>query len=117
MEPLLRHDDVNVAVLVVEALGSESGDRYCPAVVVRALEADRPEVVAAAIKCVSNCQDDSRRAEVEQRLIAIFRGGNHQLKFLASLPLLQDFTYPEAVDYLLGQVQNGDEDIARPRWG
>lgn len=110
LEPLLRHEDVRVAVLVTETLGSESGDRYCPAVVVRALEADRPEVVAAAIKCVSNCQDASRRGEVERLLIAVFRGDNQQLKFLASLPLLQDFTYREAVDYLLGQVRSGDEE-------
>ena len=106
LAPLLKHKDVELAVLVTETMGSASGGDYFPAILLDALKADREEVVATAVKWSSNCQDGSKKAEVKKCLIAIFKGDNSRLKFAASFPLLHDFNYAEAVDYLLTEVRS-----------
>ena len=112
LQPLLKHGDVQVAVLVTASVGEATGSlpqgRYFPRLLLDALRADREEVVSAAIGWAENCGDSSRRAEIERLLIAIFQGTNEQLKFQVCSPLMHRHHYAPARDYLLQQAQSTD---------
>jgi len=107
-KPLLEHEQVPVAVLVVNAVGSRASGSHFPALLLDALQSDRPEVVRQAIRYTTYCQDKSRKAEVKRLLVAIFEGDNEPLKFAACPPLMNAFDYGEARDYLLEQAKTGD---------
>jgi len=109
LAPLLDHEDVRVAVLVTQLVGAASGNDYFPALMLDALQSQRDEVVLQAISRAPNCWDDKRKLEVERRLIAIFEGDKEPLKFQACFPLMHDYRYAPATDYLLEQVGSTDK--------
>jgi len=106
--PLLQHERIEVAVMVVNAVGSRASGSHYPSLLLDALQADRPEVVRQAIRFTSYCQDKSRRPEVQRLLVALFEGENEQLKFETCAPLMNAFDYDPARDYLLDQAKTGD---------
>lgn len=106
LKPLLKHENVYVAGLVTEMVGS-AADNF-PPLLLDALRSDREKVVTAAIKCVPNCRREPRRAEVRRLLLSLFEGDNEPLKFQACLPLTQGFNHPQAAEYLLAQAGSKD---------
>jgi len=108
LAPLLDHEDVRVAVLVTQLVGAASGNEYFPALMLDALQSRRDEVVLQAISRAPNCWDSNRKPEVKRRLVAIFEGDNEPLKFQACFPLMHDYHYGPATDYLLEQVGGTD---------
>lgn len=109
LKPLLKHNDVRVAVLVIRSVGSVGGNLMnCPALLLDALKSDQQQIVVQAISSVTNCRENSRKPEIKRLLISIFQGGNERLKFHVSFPLMYGFGYPPAVDFLLKQAQSED---------
>jgi len=112
LQPLLKHGDVQVAVLVTASVGEATNSlpqgRYFPRLLLDALQSDREEVVSAAIGWAENCGDGSRKAEVERLLIAVFQGTNEQLKSQVCSPLMHRYHYAAARDYLLQRAQSTD---------
>lgn len=107
-KPLLEHEQVEVAVLAVNAVGSRASGSHYPSLLLDALRADRPEIVRQAIRFTTYCQDKSRKPEVQRLLVALFEGENEQLKFEACAPLMNAYDYGRARDYLLDQARTGD---------
>ncbi len=108
LAPLLENGPSDVAVLVIERLGSVSDSGFYPSLMRDALESPRSEIAAAAVKAVPHCPAYAGREEVERRLIGLFQGQNETLKLLACYPLMRDFQYPPAVDFLLNQLGSDD---------
>jgi HEAT repeat protein len=112
LRPLLKHTDVQVAVLVTqwvgEATASNPGTRFCPALLLEALQSDREEVATSAVCWAGNCGDTPHKAEIQRLLVALFEGKNEQLKFQTCAPLIQTYHYPAALDYLLQQAKGAD---------
>jgi HEAT repeat protein len=112
LRPLLKHNDVQVAVQVTqwvaESTASYPGTRFCPALLLEALKADRAEVALSAVQWAGNCGDTPRKAEIERLLIALFEGKNEDLKFQACAPLIRTYHHSAALDYLLQQAKSAD---------
>jgi hypothetical protein len=114
LRPLLRHPDVRVATLVTETTGAyKTEPRFVPWLLVDALASDQKPVVEAALRFVVGCQDDRRRARLEQSLHAVFRKSDEALKFQACLPLVRDYHDSEAWLYVLQQVKSSDANRVR----
>ncbi len=109
LAPLLRHEDVRVAVLVVDVVGAALDRRYFPKLLFDALWADREEVVAAAVRWTPDCRDEQRAAAVERRLTALFEGDREELRFRAGFALMYGFDHPAASEYVFRQVQEGNK--------
>jgi hypothetical protein len=109
---LLKHDDVQVAVLVTQWVGESTasypGVRFCPALLLEALQSDREEVALSAVHWAGNCGDTPRKAEIERLLVALFDGKNEQLKFQACAPLIRTYHHSAALDYLLQEAKGAD---------
>lgn len=108
LRPLLKHDDVRVAVLATQAIGSAVRGDCCPPLFVDALKADRREIVAAAIVYTQNCAGNPQESEIKRILIDIFEGDDEEQKLRATRPLLYTFQYAEVRDFLLEQANSGD---------
>jgi len=108
LAPLLEHDDVRVAVRVVEMLAAGSGPGYFPELLFDAMRSGRTPVVAAAVDAAALCQDEKRREQVERRLVEVFERGEEGLRSFCALPLARDFGYGPAEDHLLGELNHGD---------
>lgn len=106
--PLLKEADVQVAVLVVGAVGEGSRGGRFPDLLVEALRSNRPEVATAAIYHVRASTDESRREELEPLLLGAFRRGNDALKLQAATVLLHKYDSAEARDYLLARAEGAD---------
>ncbi len=111
LEPLLDHDDAGVAVRVVELVGAGSGPPFFAELLLKALQSDRPEVVRAAVKKATPCDEERRRNELRRLLVGLFDGDDDQLRSLCALPLSRDFHYAPAEDHLLAEL--GSDDAAR----
>ena len=112
MRPLLKHNDVQVAVLVTQWVGESTasypGAKFCPALLLDALQSDREEVALSAVHWAGNCGETPRKAEVERLLVALFDGKNENLKFQACAPLIRNYHHCAALDYLLQQAKGAD---------
>jgi len=106
--PLLEHDDVRVAVRVVEMIAAGSGPGYFPELLLEAMRSERTPVVAAAVEAAALCQDEQRRDEVQRRLVEVFKRGDEGLRSLCALPLARDFGYGPAEEHLLGELNHED---------
>jgi len=106
--PLLEHEDVQVPVLVVRAVGAAVRSRDCPALLLAALEDARRETVLEAMRWTAYC-DGPHRSDVRRLLVAIFEGDDEALKFQVAFPLMSVFDDPRAADYLLAQLGSQDE--------
>ncbi len=110
LEPLLEHEEVRVAVMVARAVAGTADDENFPALLSRALQDDRPEVVGAVIGYMRKCKEHPRREEIKRLLIDVFNGKKEDLKFQATLALAEGFDHEPARDYLFRQVQEGDRE-------
>ena len=106
--PLLEHSDVQVAVLVTQAVGMAVNRGSCPGVFLDALKAEREAVVIAAIPYTANCAEGPYKSDVKERLIDIFQNGSKTQKIRATYPLMYAFGYTRARSFLLEEVTNGD---------
>jgi len=106
--PLLKDADVQVAVLVVGAVGEGSRGGRFPDLLVEALRSDRPEVATAAVYQVRASTDESRREELEPLLLETFRRSNDALKLQAATVLLHKYDSAEGRDYLLERAEGAD---------
>jgi hypothetical protein len=111
--PVLGHDDVSIAVWVTRTVGSRSGNRYFPRLLLEALKSRRDPVVDAALSWTPNCWDRSRSAQVKRLVTAIFEGDNEKLKFHACFPMMHSYGDKRAINYLLDQTHSPDKARAR----
>jgi len=107
--PLLEHEDVQVPVLVVRAIGAAVADRDCPVLLLDALADDRRETVMEAMRWAPHCGDGPHKSDVRRLLIGLFEGEDEELKLQVSFPLMSVFDDPRAADYLLAQLAGPDE--------
>lgn len=107
--PLLKHEDVQVPVLVVRAIGAAVEGRDCPALLLDALGDDRRETVVEAMRWTPYCGEGPHRSDVRRVLIGLFEGDDEELRFQVSFPLMSVFDDPRAADYLLAQLASPDE--------
>jgi len=107
--PLLEHEDVQVPVLVVRAVGAAARNRDCPALLLAALEEERRETVVEAMHWAPYCGDGPHRSDVRRLLVAIFEGDDEALKFQVSFPLMSVFDDLPAAEYLFAQLGSKDE--------
>jgi hypothetical protein len=112
LRPLLKHADVQVAVLLVQSIGEATAEhrnsQVSPSLVLDALQSEREPVVSAAVSWAENCAQGPHRGEVQRALLAIFEGHSEPLKFQVAGPLTREFQHPAARDYLLEQTQHAD---------
>ncbi len=113
LRPLLKHQDLQVAVMVTEAAGAASQGRECSVLLLDALRQDRAEVVTEALRWSSGCADGPRTVELRRRLTAIFAGDDESLKFQVCYPLMRGFDDRAARHYLLAQIGEGQQYRAR----
>jgi hypothetical protein len=130
--PLLRHEDVRVAVLVTRMLGQPHfGNGYYPPFLLRALASDRAEVVESAINSgPAPVADRDRLPQIHEAYRKIFEGDNDRLRFAASFTLMQTFGDADVFPYLLEQSRSTDRgrrsdalshlgdacNVGRPAW-
>ena len=107
-EPLLDHQNVQVAQWMVETVGTSSHETFCPRLMLDALADDRKEVVQQAITRIPICRDASRTTEFKRQLLVLFDGDDESLKFLACHRLTTDYEHGPATAYLLEQAQSKD---------
>lgn len=112
LKKYLKHPNAQVALLVTEAAGQATGwsneNSTPPTVLMAAMLCGREEVVGSALQFVEGVTQKQYRTEIKQTLLALFGGKNENLKFQAALPLMRQFKYPEAADYVLEQAKGTD---------
>lgn len=109
LRPLLKHDDVAIAVIVAEEVGSQRDIRFFPQLLVDALQDDRDEVADAALDWAPNCWDEKRAPLVQKAIRRLFDERSEKLKFHACFTLMHDYHDPDAIVYLLEQTKSDDE--------
>lgn len=114
LQPLVRHDDTRLAILVTETVGAYKTDaRFAPQLLVDALASERSAVVEVALRFVVGCQDEKRRERVRTALRGVFERREEALKFQACLPLVRDFNDSDAWAYVLEQTASKDANRVR----
>lgn len=113
LRPLLKHEDPQVPVFVIHAIGAARPTDVFPALLLEALESERSEIAEAALSWTLNCADKERRPELHERLRKLLAHPHEPLRFQACWPLIHDFQDADALAYVLTQV--GAEDTARAR--
>ena len=109
LTPLLKHEDEEIAVWVTRTVGSHSGNRYFPRMLLEALKSDRERVVDTALSWTPNCWDRNKSSEVKRLVTAVFGGDNQRLKFHACFPMMHSYGDRRAIDYLLSQTKSPDK--------
>lgn len=113
LRPLLKHEDPQVPVFVIHAIGAARPSDVFPELLLEALGSERPEVAEAALSWTLNCSDKERRPELHERLRKLLAHPHEPLRFQACWPLIHDFQDADALTYVLTQV--GAEETARAR--
>lgn len=117
LQPLLKHDDVRVAVMVTREIGSRRIHTLFPRLLLDALKSDREPVVQEAVNWTPNCWDRARQPEVRKQLRRIFATGSEHLKFRVCFPLMHGFSDPEALRHLMSETKSKDTERARTAIG
>jgi len=112
LQPLLKHQDVAVAVLVAEEIGSHRDSRFFPRLLIQALEDERDEVARAALDWSTSCWDEERAPLVQKAIRRLFDKRSETLKFHASFALMHNYDDAEALAYLLEQTRSQDKQRA-----
>jgi HEAT repeat protein len=113
LRPVLQHDDPQVPVFVIHAIGGARPSDFFPELLLHALASDRPEIVEAALSWSLNHGDERRGPDLKTALRKLLDQPNESLKFQACWPLLHDFRDEDARAYLLSQLRA--DDLARVR--
>ena len=108
--PLLAHPEEDVALLVVNAIGSWRDSNYFPLLLLDALKDPRPNVVDEALNGTTRCLDERRDAAVRETVHAIFGGPDGKLKFHAAGVLVHDWDDADATRYMIMEVKSRDRD-------
>ena len=109
LTPLLGHENVEIAIWITRTVGSHSGNRYLPGLLLEALKSDREGVVGAALSWTTNCWDRDKSSDVKRLVTAVFEGDNEALKFRSCFPMMHNYGDKRAIDYLLNQANSPDK--------
>lgn len=109
LTPLLDHSNERVATEVVRMTRNFADNDFYPELQLNALNSDRDEVVAEAIKWAPNCWDNSRKDDLKKALLDIFENRSDDLKVKAAFALQHDFDHKPAAEYYSKHV-NGDSE-------
>jgi hypothetical protein len=114
LRPLVRHQDVRIATLVVETAGAyKTEPKFVPQLLIDAITDQRPAVAEAALRFVLGAQDTNRRTATFAALKSVFDGRDELLKFQACLPLIRDYHDTDAWLYVVQQTASKDSSRAR----
>ncbi len=108
--PYLEHPDQAVAGWVSPYFAAGAPDGYYSSLVLKALESDRPIVVAGAINGI---RIKTPLPEVDARIHEFFEGDNEMLKIEACYRLIRFYDDEAATMHVLREVESDDEHIAR----
>jgi HEAT repeat protein len=114
LRPLLKQGNPQVAVFVVQAVAAGvTAGAPCPAILVDALESREQQVVSLALNFAAAGSDARRADEVKDRLHAILKGNDENLKLQACRPLIGQFGDAEALNYVRTLLNGPKEDLGR----
>jgi HEAT repeat protein len=116
LKPLVAHEDVAVAQLVVQCVAARGGPVFFSGLLFEAMNDPRDEVAELAILGAANCHDPKRQDDVHRRLIEIFQGDNPRRKFKACRALVLNHNYEPAADYLLDCVDDPERSGEALSW-
>ncbi|MFZ5828812.1 MAG: HEAT repeat domain-containing protein [Planctomycetota bacterium] len=105
--PLLKHADLDVAMLVANAAAEgavQSSRGKCPRLLIESLRSPRTEVVQSALNHSYAFHVLKRDTEFQEALMNVFRTATPSLKIAVAGPLTQVFGVAEARRYLLSQL-------------
>lgn len=102
---LLEDIHLDDAKWLIQTIGSGSGNSYYPDFLLKMLNHSNEEFIKVAMDWSTSCWDKEKKLIVKNRIEEIFYKNEGELKYKASFILMHDFDNPDAINYLLQEVQ------------